>query len=344
MTRILFIYGYGGSPESTFCQLIRDALPKNEFEVLCPVYPQEDLTEARKLLHEFIKNKHIDLIIGTSLGGFITLSLDTDLPRVVINPCMMPSAELPKLTPRDGHPEDQLASPEMLKSYREYEDHVNHGFYNRSTKIIGLFAEKDELLGTKYQDSFKTYYDHAHNIPGGHHGNSEAIPAICKAIQDAIKPILYIDMDNVLADFEGYVKHDLSDEIKRSTKHLDEIPGIFAQFPVVDGAKEALIVLQEKYELFILSTSPWNNPTALQDKQNWLKFHFGNMFHKHVIFTHQKNLCIRPGAWLVDDRPNHGAYLFGDHWLHFGRLGKYKTWNEIKDFLLKQESTIKNNP
>ena len=153
-----------------------------------------------------------------------------------------------------------------------------------------------------------------------------------------------IDMDNVLADFEGYVKHDLSDEIKRSTKHLDEIPGIFAQFPVVDGAKEALIALQEKYELFILSTSPWNNPTALQDKQNWLKFHFGNMFHKHVIFTHQKNLCIRPGAWLVDDRPNHGAYLFGDHWLHFGRLGKYKTWNEIKDFLLKQESTIKNNP
>ena len=336
MTKILFIYGYGGSPESTFCRLIRDALPKNEYEVLCPVYPQENLTETRNLLHEFIRREHIDLITGTSLGGFIALSLDTDLPRVVINPCMKPSVELPKLTPREGHPEDRPAGPNILESYRQYEDGVNHGYYNRSQKIIGLFAENDELLGTKYKKDFKTYYDHARSIPGGHHGNAEAVPAICQAIRDVMKPILYIDMDNVLADFGGYVEHSLSDDIKQQTKDLDEIPGIFAQFPVVAGAKEALAALKEKYELFILSTSPWNNPTALQDKQNWLKLHFGNLFHKHVIFTHQKNLCIHPGAWLVDDRPNHGAYLFGDHWLHFGPDGKYKTWAEIKDFLLKQ--------
>ena len=224
----------------------------------------------------------------------------------------------------------------MLAGYGRYEDGVNHGLYNHSPKMIGLFAENDELLGTTYMKAFKTYYDNARSIPGGHHGNPEAIPAIVQAIKDVMKPILYIDMDNVLADFGGYVEHSLDEDLKRKTKDLDEIPGIFAQFPVVEGAKEALAELQEKYELYILTTSPWNNPTALQDKHNWLKLHFGNMFHKHVIFTHQKNLCIRPKAWLVDDRPNHGAYLFGDHWLHFGKDGKYKTWEDVKEYLLKQ--------
>ena len=75
---------------------------------------------------------------------------------------------------------------------------------------------------------------------------------------------------------------------------MDGIPGIFAQFPVVKGAKDALLELQEKYELYVLTTSPWNNPTALQDKQNWLKSHFGNIFYKRVIFTHQKHFYIFP--------------------------------------------------
>ena len=86
-------------------------------------------------------------------------------------------------------------------------------------------------------------------------------------------------MDNVLADFKGDVEHSLLPEIREKTKDLDETPGIFAQFPVVEGAKEALTVLQEKYDLYVLTTSPWNNPTGLQDKQNWLKLNLGDMFY-----------------------------------------------------------------
>jgi len=32
MKKILFIYGYGGSPESKFCRLIREALPAEEYQ------------------------------------------------------------------------------------------------------------------------------------------------------------------------------------------------------------------------------------------------------------------------------------------------------------------------
>ena len=334
--RILFIYGFGGSPESTFCHLIREALPEDEYDVLCPEYPQEDVEKSISFLEDYIEQEHCDLVIGTSLGGFFTLCLSTSLPRVVLNPCMKPSVELPKLKPRPDHPDDKLANKVMIDACRKHEDEVNLRLKNRSFKNIGLFAENDELLGTKYKKEFKAYYDDARSMPGGHHGNKEAIPVICQAIKDALKPILFIDMDNVLADFKGYVEHSLKSEIRERTKDLDEIPGIFAQFPVVEGVKEALTILQEKYDLYVLTTSPWNNPTALQDKQNWLKLHFCDMFNKRVIFSHQKHFCLLPGAWLVDDRPNHGACLFGDHWLKFGE-GRYKTWKEIKDFLMEQE-------
>ncbi|MBR6980024.1 MAG: hypothetical protein IKH88_09350 [Prevotella sp.] len=98
--RILFIYGFGGSPDSTFCRLIREALPEDEYDVLCPEYPQEDVEKSISLLEDFIKQEHCDLVMGTSLGGFFTLCLSTSLPRVVINPCMKPSVELPKLKTR----------------------------------------------------------------------------------------------------------------------------------------------------------------------------------------------------------------------------------------------------
>ena len=336
MKRILFIYGFGGSPASIFRRLISEALPDNEYEVLCPEYPQDDLEASISLLSKFVEDHHCDLVMGTSLGAFFALCLPTSLPRVVINPCMKPSVELPLLHPRADHPDDKLPSEALVEACKKYEPEVYFRLKNRSLKTIGLFAENDELLETRYKKDFKTYYDDARSMPGGHHGNKEAIPAICQAIKDALKPILFIDMDNVLADFKYYVDNNLRPEIKENTKDLDEIPGIFAQFPVVKGAKEALEVLQEKYDLYVLSTSPWKNPTALQDKQIWLKLHFGDMFHKHVIFTHQKHFCLLPGAWLVDDRPNHGACLFGDHWLHFGNEGKYKTWDEVKDFLMGQ--------
>ena len=40
------------------------------------------------------------------------------------------------------------------------------------------------IRGTNYKKVFKTYYDDARSIPGGHHGNAEAIPAICQAVKD----------------------------------------------------------------------------------------------------------------------------------------------------------------
>lgn len=183
MKKILFIYGYGGSPESKFCTLIREALNPKEYEVLCPVYPQEDCQKAHEVLLKFIDDNHIDLIIGTSLGGFIALTLPTTVSTIVLNPCMVPSYELPLLKPREGHPEDKEPSAELVASYKPFEVIAFDKKAHKGRRVMGLFAEQDELLGTKYKEPFINCYDIAWTIPGGHHGNAIAIPKIQKAIK-----------------------------------------------------------------------------------------------------------------------------------------------------------------
>lgn len=182
--KLLFVYGFGGSPESTFCRLLREHLPVGEFEVLCPVYPQDDCHATKVFLEEFVRKNAVDLVVGTSLGGFVTLCLDVCVPKVVINPCMMPTVELPLLKPRPDHPDDKVASAEMLATYAAYEKKVNHP--QDATRVTGLFATQDEYLGDRYFQSFKDAYGDARRIPGGHHGNKAAMPKLCEAIIQAL--------------------------------------------------------------------------------------------------------------------------------------------------------------
>lgn len=44
------------------------------------------------------------------------------------------------------------------------------------------------------------------------------------------------------------------------------------------GAIEAINRLADKFDVYILSTAPWDNPTAWSDKLNWVKQHLGNPF------------------------------------------------------------------
>lgn len=182
MKKILFIYGYGGSPQSKFRQLISEQLPQVQFEMLCVEYPQQDCAAALTTLMNVIEREHIDLVMGTSLGGFIALSLPTVLPKIVLNPCMLPTVELPKLEPRPGHPEDVRPSAEMVETYRPYEAHIFDPTYNQSRRVIGLFGEDDELLGTQYMQPFAKCYGEACTMPGGHHGNAQAVPTIVRTV------------------------------------------------------------------------------------------------------------------------------------------------------------------
>lgn len=162
--------------------------------------------------------------------------------------------------------------------------------------------------------------------------------------EQAQKPLLFIDMDNVLVDFKSGLEK-VSEEIKQQYEcdekgkpHYDDIPGIFALMEPMPGAIDAIHALNEKYDLYILSTAPWMNPSAWSDKVKWLQHYFDSarkegVFYKRLILCHHKDMLIRPGAYLIDDRPNHGAELFGDHWIQMGS-DRFPDWKSVVQYLM----------
>ena len=142
------------------------------------------------------------------------------------------------------------------------------------------------------------------------------------------KKIIYIDMDGVLVDFDSGVKRCKPSELLSCEGKYDNIPHIFSKMDEMPGAIEAFKSLQEKYDVYVLTTAPWRNETALQDKRNWIEEHLGDLVKKKLIFSHHKELLR--GDYLIDDRKVPGfqgkQFLFGSK--------EYPDWDSIKKELL----------
>jgi 5'(3')-deoxyribonucleotidase len=147
--------------------------------------------------------------------------------------------------------------------------------------------------------------------------------------------IVYFDMDNVLVDFKSGVEQ-LTPEIQQEYEGiLDEVPGIFSLMAPMPGAVDAVRAIAALYDVYILSTSPWKNPKALQDKLDWVKKYFGaeqdDVFYKRVIISHHKEL--NKGDYLIDDRTKNGADRFEGELIQFG-TEKFPDWKAVVDYLV----------
>ena len=148
-----------------------------------------------------------------------------------------------------------------------------------------------------------------------------------------MKKVLYIDMDNVLVDFQSGIDA-LSPSIRSAyQEHYDEVPGIFGKMQPLEGAVEAFHELSALFDTYILSTAPWNNPSAWSDTRLWVEAWLGDAAKKRLILTHHKNL--NDGDFLVDDRTTRGVDRFKGQHLHFGR-GEFPDWNAVLAFLRTQ--------
>lgn len=146
--------------------------------------------------------------------------------------------------------------------------------------------------------------------------------------------IVYVDMDNVLVDFPSAFKKIKPEILEEYKGREDEIPNIFSKMDPIEGAIDAYKYLSsiKNFELYILSTAPWMNPSAWSDKLNWVHKYLGESAHKRLILSHHKNL--NRGDFLIDDRDNNGAAEFEGMLIRFGSK-EFPDWETVKTYMIK---------
>lgn len=158
--KILFVHGFNsGSDSETGAQVQKYF--GDEYDVEIPDFDMLNPTETLSRISKAARDKNCKYIIGHSLGGFYVLATETDVHRIVINPCFYPTKEIPKL---DGDiPQETIETWQKLESFMY--DSIDPETKEFTTGIFGtadpLFSYKDEFASIFGEDSFIT-------VPGGH--------------------------------------------------------------------------------------------------------------------------------------------------------------------------------
>jgi 5'-nucleotidase len=166
-----------------------------------------------------------------------------------------------------------------------------------------------------------------------------------------------IDMDNVIADIETnwinwyfkeygvkVAKQDLlgkpEDEAfpdpDAATKLLYK-PGFFRYAPVIEGAQEALMKLQENFDIYIVSAA-MEFPNSLPEKYDWLSEHFPWISWKNIVFCGDKKIIDTD--YLIDDHLKNLDFCKGmpilftaSHNIEVKRHKRVNNWNEAVELL-----------
>lgn len=187
--KILMIHGFGGSKDSstgrTIQTIVNDKHP--EYEVVLETFDLLDLIGTQQRIKEIMSNRDFSMIIAHSFGAFHALSYTDSVAKIVINPCLNPSKDIPRIL-KQGTP-DELNSFEIF--YESDEDALTKDLKKMEDKTLnaiqsdpelryttfGIFGDNDELFS--YRDDFKKLHraddKRAILVPGKHHVPGESL-------------------------------------------------------------------------------------------------------------------------------------------------------------------------
>jgi predicted esterase YcpF (UPF0227 family) len=186
MPNIIYLHGMFGRCKSRKIDLLRASLP--DYTIIVPELSNINLWANIDKVNKLAEECSAKAIIGTSLGGFTTLMVDSvRCLKLVHNPCLEPSRVLPDLA-AERHLE-KLLPQIVLDKIRALESRLPLPQDRNST--WGLFGTRDEVLGSyHFIDEFNQWYSHPGvSFEGGHYLNryqmgSLLVPAFAKAMAE----------------------------------------------------------------------------------------------------------------------------------------------------------------
>ena len=161
---------------------------------------------------------------------------------------------------------------------------------------------------------------------------------------------IYLDMDDVVADWFGFARSYLrqpffkdGDKLPEETwRRLKDAQRMYRDLEVKEGADELVEWVTDYKELtgcglYFLTAIPKNNdvPWAVQDKVFWAQKYFPHIPVFIGPYSYEKHMhCRSPGDILIDDRTSNCV-----EWTNAGgRSHIYKNWPDCKVWL---EQTLK---
>ena len=142
-----------------------------------------------------------------------------------------------------------------------------------------------------------------------------------------MKKIIYVDMDGVIADFDKAAK--LGGYTHRPDLHVN-----FRDLDLVSGAQDALMRLNNDFDIFIATTPPWSRPDVWTHKREWIEEYFPYLRRK-IIYTHRKDLLI--GDILIDDSRWRGQPDFQGDWFWFNQEWDSRNWKACLEWIYKNK-------
>ena len=142
-----------------------------------------------------------------------------------------------------------------------------------------------------------------------------------------MKKIIYVDMDGVIADFDKAAK-------EGGWTHRPDLKVNFRNLDLVYGAQDALLKLNQDFDIFIATTPPWSRPNVWGEKREWIGEHFPWLKRKMVL-THRKDLLI--GDILIDDSRWRGQPDFQGYWFWFNKDWKTHNWEACLEWIYKNK-------
>ena len=197
--KILYIHGLSSSGSSGTADRLRRFLPDDTiFSPDLPTEPQEALT----MLKELVEHEHIDLVIGTSMGGMFAQKL-RGVKKILVNPSFHVSHSMrTKLginkffSPRTDGATHYEITEELCDRYEELENGQFDNLVDEEREItLGLFGTADDVINCS--EEYQQHYTRFSQFDGGHRLTEKDIKfTLLYEIEQYREQIVKLEVDN----------------------------------------------------------------------------------------------------------------------------------------------------
>lgn len=181
---ILYLHGFASSGNSGTAKEIQECL--HNCTVISPDLPIHP-TEALELIHKIIDEHDIDLIIGTSMGGYFAAQI-SDTMKILVNPSFHVSRmmrkrlgndyeiTIPYFKQREDGATEFVMTREIADCYFAKERNIKKVAQSSNRckiETLGVFGTDDDVVDCR--EEYLSMYDNIRFFKGGHRLNKEAV-------------------------------------------------------------------------------------------------------------------------------------------------------------------------